>query len=197
MSTIAERLDDIFFTHLHLDPGEGRTMCKIAEARREHMGSAEIRLASTIAKTAFQVVDPDSFEFQMFRGLEAVPDETPYNRKVACAVFRCLGRLKIMDRIQKQASLFAALRGVGGAAIPLMGETGKLLALSGALGGASAAGLGWGINRGLTNEEKKLRELEIQRDTYGRLAAEVRDELQRRKLTPTPENVAATVKYLT
>jgi hypothetical protein len=198
---ILEHLNDILLTHHAIDPAEGRQMCKTAQARREQMGSAEIKLAAVLAKTAFQVAGDRGFEFQLFRGLEAAPTETPENRKVACLVFRCLGRLSFQDRLAKQAgaglSLFQALRGAGGAAIPLMGETGKLMALAGALGGASAAGAGWGINRALTKEEKKLQELEIQRDTYGRLAAEVRDELKRRRLSPTPQNVASAVKYLT
>jgi hypothetical protein len=55
----------------------------------------------------------------------------------------------------------------------------------------------WASNRGLTGEDAKLRQLEAQRDTYGRLANEVSEELKRRNLEPTPANVAAAVDYLT
>jgi hypothetical protein len=111
--------------------------------------------------------------------------------KFASIGYMCLGRA---DKKIKRANAF--LRGISwitGAA-PAAAKT---IGIAGAVAGIPIGGGAWVIRRGLRHQDNELRQKEMQRDTFGRLAQEVEEELQRRGLKPTPANVAATVDYLT
>jgi hypothetical protein len=120
-------------------------------------------------------------------------------RKLASLVYQSLG-----SALFKQAGIGRSLAGVqrfitgatrlGIATTPELAKMFTAAALAtGAAGGAGA----WALEKKITGEDNKLRDREIQRDTYGRLAAEIQAELERRKLQPSPKNTAAVVDYLT
>jgi hypothetical protein len=171
-----------------------------ARYQHDHYTEADIRLAGALMKTACDIAgDAHSDIFKIYNGLLHHPLTTPGHRKLASVVYMCLGRVKL--RQEKEANVLSRL--ATGAKAVISGTTGlgpellKTIAAGGAItGGATAAGL-WAANRGITQEDDKLRELEIQRDTYNQLNAEVKAELARRKMAPTPENQAAAVDYLT
>lgn len=172
-------------------------------AFRQRQGAEYIRKAAAVVKTAFEVAsDTGNPTYLLYSGLLARPAFTAGNMKLAAVAMQSLGRVirqqqELVKRAGPLASAFGWLRGAAGGlskAVPmaLQGEA-ALGATMGALGGATA----WGVNRAITSEDQKIRELEIQRDTYRRLTAEVQDELARRRMKPTPENTAAAVDYLT
>jgi hypothetical protein len=172
-----------------------------AQALRETYSEADIRLAGALMKTATELGgDTTSEVHQLFAGLCRHAEPTPGKRKLASIVYTCLGRVRI--RQEKQAfnplpKILAVARAVGGGAAAVTPDLARLIALGGAAtGGVASAGL-WAANRGITQEDQKLRELEIQRDTYHQLNAEVKSELSRRRMKPTPTNTAAAVDYLT
>jgi hypothetical protein len=171
-----------------------------AQYQRDRQTEADIRLAGALMKTACDIAgDSHSDIFKIYNGLLHYPQLTPGHRKLASIVYMCLGRIKLRPEkvANPLARLAAGAKAVIGGATGLGPELLKTIAAGGAItGGATAAGL-WAANRGITQEDDKLRELEIQRDTYNQLNAEVKAELARRKMAPTPENQAAAVDYLT
>lgn len=186
-------------------PPDNQEILKSSRLFRETQGADYVAKAAAIVKTAFEVADQAGDPVHgIYSSLCLNPSATPGHLKLASVAYACLGRV-----LRRQKELYKQAAGGGGAAVagffrnlvPAAGTTlpeiikGMML-YGGAMGAPIGAGA-WALNRGLTSENQKLRELEIQRDTYGQLAAEVRAELRRRKLAPTPENQAAAVDYLT
>lgn len=182
-------------------------LTKAAEAYRNAMGAEYVRRAATLVKTAFEVAgetkDP---VYLLYKGMWLSPTSDAGQMKFASIAFQCMGRVtrrvQALDKVANPLSLPVlaftdAGRGVSSLVGGALGEGASLAAALGvATGAVGGAGL-WGMKRGLTQQNEKLRQLEIQRDTYHQLSAEVRDELARRKMQPTPSNVAAAVDYLT
>lgn len=166
---------------------------------RERQGAEYVRKAAAIVKTAFEVTQQtESDTYKVYAALAANPVATPGALKLASVALQCLGRVEIRKQANTgPAGLWAVLRGVGGAAASGTAEAARLMALAGAAAGIPLGGGIWALRRGVTKEDQKLRELEIQRDTFGQLTSEVAEELKRRKMAPTPENTAAVVDYLT
>lgn len=172
-----------------------------AKTLQETYTEADIRLAGALMKTAAeQAGDTESEEYHLFGGLCSRATPTPGQRKLASIVYTCLGRVKL--RQEKQAfnplpKIIPALRAVISGTAAATPDIARMIVLGGAAtGGITGAGL-WAGQRGITQEDQKLRELEIQRDTYHQLHSEVKAELSRRRMKPTPTNTAAAVDYLT
>lgn len=170
---------------------------------RERQGTSYIVKAAAIAKTAFEVTgETNNHTYLLYSGLLRYPKATPYNLKLAAVVMTSLGRVtrnekKALDlswALNKGLAMGKNFFGLGGSVV---NEGANLLGLMGAGVGAVGGGGLWAINRGITGEDQKLREMELQRDTYHQLTSEVQAELKRRKMAPTPENTAAVVDYLT
>jgi len=194
-------LRDMTFSRLGLSPEEGELAVKVASELRRQYGETEIRRAAGLVKTAFESIRrTDSPVYHVFRGLYLNPTVDEQSVKLASLAYICIGRAA--ERTEKVAGGAAVGAGVkrmlGSVSLPtLLGDAIKTFGMAGGLAGVPVGGAAWLMRRGMTGQDKKLRELEIQRDTYGRLAAEVEQEMKRRNLANTPENVAATVEYLT
>lgn len=182
--------------------------CRYKEAQalvaeyRHRQGEAYVCGASVLMKTAFEVAgqieDP---AFGLFARLADNPQVNAGTLKLASIVYTTYARVTAeQERLEKVAGPVAKLwtgmktLGAGAAGLPSFLNT---VGLVGITGGALAGGGLWAANRSITNEDQKLREAEIQRDTYRKLTAEVQNELRRRHLAPTPSNTAAVVDYLT
>lgn len=191
-------LRDMTFARLGFDPDEGEMAVKVANQLRAQYGETEIRRAAGIVKKAFESVRrTDAYAYHVFRGLHKNPTVDEQSLKLASLAYICIGRAA--EKTEKVANVLARAGAIGAAADPAgtLGSIIKAFGVAGAMAGVPVGGAAWLIRRGLTSQDKKLRELEIQRDTYGRLASEVEQEMKRRNLERTPENVAATVDYLT
>lgn len=161
---------------------------KLAGALRESYDEAAIKRVAGLVKRAFEEVGAtDTWAYHVYRGLRKNPAVDKQARELASIGYQCLGRALIKVKSAKGFGWPTAFAQ----------DAMKTIALVGAGAGVPLGGGAWMINRGLKNQDKDIRAMEIQRDTYGRLAQEVEDELRRRNLDPTPENVAATVDYLT
>jgi len=171
-----------------------------AEFQRDNYSEADIRLAAALMKTAAEISgDTHSDAYRIYCGMLKQASPTDGKRQLASVVYTCLGRVTLAQ--EKQANplpkIVGAGRAVGGLLTAYMPDALRMIALGGVgVGGMSGAGL-WALNRGVSQEDEKLRQMEIQRDTYHRLNAEVKAELQRRNMEPTPTNTAAAVDYLT
>jgi hypothetical protein len=183
-----------------IDPEKVAMLKAHAAYQREHYSVADIRLAAALMKTAAEVSeDVHSDTYHTYCGLLKQATPTPGKRQLASIVYTCLGRVVLEQ--EKQANplpkIVSGIRAIGGVASALIPDVFRLIALGGVgVGGIAGAGT-WALNRGVTQEDEKLRQLEIQRDTYHRLNSEVKAELQRRNMEPTPGNTAAAVDYLT
>lgn len=172
-------------------------------AFRQRQGAEYVRKAAAIIKTAFEVSgDPTNIVCQMYTALLKRPEPTIGNMKLASIAMQSLGRvIRQKHAMEKQAlgpaAFLSGARNLVGGVTSAMGPAANLLMGLGATGGALVGGTGWALNRAIGSEDQKSREMEIQRDTYRRLAAEVQNELARRKLKPNPANTAAAVDYLT
>lgn len=169
-------------------------------AYRNRQGAEYVRKAAAIVKTAFEVTgDTQADVYKVYSMLLRDPTPTAGKLKLASIAMTCLG--KVVRRQQeavKLASAFpAAVRALWSGGRAVLPEVLHMLAFMGGTAGAAAGGGMWALNRSIKAEDQKNRELEIQRDTYRQLTAEVQDELKRRNLAPTPENQAAAVDYLT
>jgi hypothetical protein len=179
-----------------LEYGEGRLRSgdalKAAKALRENYSRADISRISQIVKKAFEESGRTDCEaYHIYRGLSIHTEPDAEAVKLASIGYVCLGRA---DMKNKRANAF--LRGVSwlSGAAPAAAKT---IGIAGAVAGIPIGGGAWLIRRGLHHQDNELRQREMQRDTFGRLAQEVEEELQRRGLKATPANVAATVDYLT
>lgn len=175
-------------------------MIKTASLFEKELTEGQLRFAGALAKTAFEISDTSDHPcYAMYCRIAARPEKSATDRMFASVVYESLGRVCLQQEkaANPLARGIAKLRGFAGAVVPASDLlTRSVLLTGGATGAASAAGL-WGLNRIFNGENQRLRKLETERDTYHRLAAEVSAELKRRKLTPTPENTAAVVDYLT
>lgn len=191
-----EALRDIECAHMGIDPSRRERLVKLADEQRRNYTSADIRLAAALAKTAFECSDePGSIPHRLFAQLLKTPTPTPGNRKIASIVFLSMGRVIRQKRASVRAAALARnLLGFATSAVP---EVVKGVGMVGLAAGGLGGGALWAAQRGLTHEDQQLREQEIQRDTYSRLSAEVKAELERRKMVATPANRAAAVDYLT
>lgn len=176
-----------------------------AAYQRDNYSEADIRLAAALLKTAAEVSeDVHSDTYKISCGMLKNASPTAGKRQLASVIYTCLGRVKLAQEKQtheKQAGplpkLLGGLRALGSGAYTLTPGIARLIVAAG-VGAGGVAGAGtWALNRGVTQEDEKLRQLEIQRDTYHRLNAEVKAELQRRNMEPNPTNTAAAVDYLT
>jgi hypothetical protein len=195
-----EALLDIEAVSAGIDPCQRENLVKLASLQRENYDGADIRLAAALAKTAFEVSGQEGSPHHLiFSALLKRPAVTEGHRKLASVVFCSLGTV---TRRQKQASnpaltAWQGIRSATGSVAAVTPEVFRMLTLGMMAAGGVAGGGAWAFNRSLTGEDEKLRQLEIQRDTYGQLSAEVKAELARRKMDPTPANQAAAVDYLT
>lgn len=191
-----DALLDIAGVGMGIDPQRRELLVSTAKMARENYSPTDIRLAAAVAKTAFDYSDPGSTHHLLFSKLLENPVASEGNKKIAAAVFAAAG---IVFRNDKQAFARVAgpLKAVGGAAVRFLPEAAKTIGLLGMGAGALGGGALWAGNRALTKEDEGLRKLEIQRDTYSRLASEVKAELERRRMSASPENVGAAVEYLT
>lgn len=172
-----------------------------AQYQRDHYTEEDIRLAGALMKTACDLAGDDfSDTYKIFNGLLHHPVPATGHRKLASIVYMCLGRIRLRQEkvaFNPLSILSSAGKALVGGASTVSSDVARLIALLGATtGGVGAAGL-WAAKRGITQEDDKLREMEIQRDTYHQLNAEVKAELKRRRMAPTPTNTAAAVDYLT
>lgn len=170
-------------------------LVKLAAERVSAMTELDIGIAASLAKTAFSVAGwNDGPEYKVFSTMERRPAVTPGSVELARVVYRAVGRMvpRALEKAAESAGA-AILKGT----LPALQTVMKTLALVGLGTGAVAGGGLWALRRGGAQEDEKARKLEIQRDTYRRLASEVRDEMRRRNLAATPDNVAATTDYLT
>lgn len=199
-----ESLLDLEAAAAGVEPAQRDILVKLADTQRDNYSSAEIRLAAALAKTASEIAgESGGTVHRLYSALLRDPAASDGHRKLASVVFASLGavsrrqeevRLKQANPLLTAAKSVRGLLGGLGAVTPeVMGG----LAMIGLAGGGVAGGSTWALNRALTGEDEKLRQLELQRDTYGQLSAEVKAELARRKLDPSPANQAAAVDYLT
>ena len=185
--SLIHTIREIEMRDLGVHQGTPGDLLKVAEAFRENYDEAAIKRVAGLIKRAFEEVGAtDTWAYHVYRGLRMNPRVDKQARELASIGYQCVGRASIKTKSAKGRWL-----------IPGLQETAKTIALVGAGAGVPIGGGAWLINRGLKNQDKEIRAKEIQRDTYGRLAQEVEDELRRRNPDPTPENVAATVDYLT
>ena len=168
-------------------------MLDVMKARR---GGDYVKLASVIMKTSFeQTGDIENSLYGLFTKIASADSFGPGEMELASAVYSAMGNLE-----KKAVSPLSFVTSGAKALSNTLGMAGNLLQSEGMLGmagGALAGGGLWGLNRALTSEDDKARKLEIQRDTFRRLNAEVEAELARRNLARTPSNTAAVVDYLT
>lgn len=163
-----------------------------------------VKTASAIMKTACELNgQTGSMLHMLYTKLAAEEKPSSGAVQLASVVYTALGKAYKQAAALEKVAFGGIPRAwgvlTGGAALSKQ-LTPKMLMLIGSLGvasGAAGGGAVWGANRLLTKDDQKNRELEIQRDTYSRLTAEVENELKRRNLTATPENTAAVVDYLT
>jgi hypothetical protein len=150
---------------------------------------SDIRSAARIALRSLTEAGAAPEEKAAFASMFAEPSLEEPHRKLASVFFRALGKFLSRD-MEKRANPVSWLPSA-------VSESARLMALVGLAGGSLLGGGAWVARRGLSNEDEATRRLEIQRDTYQRLAADIRAEMARRKLKSTPENVAAVADYLT
>jgi len=164
------------------------------------------QVAAALIKTAHELQDdpenPTVFLYELVR-------QDPFSEgalKLASIVYQSLGRIsRENESLEKLANAGAGGLTAFRSAMQSLFTAGKsapinllkTVGLLGALAGGTAGAGTWAIGRGLSHEDQNLRELEIKRDTYRKLTAEVDAELQRRGLKKTPANLAAAVDYLT
>lgn len=187
-----------------LDPEIVKTAAALGEEQRQMYGRSDCRLAFSLAKTAYEVSGQTSNNYLAFAAL--LREDSPVtdaHRKLASAVFTAMGRIAIEDKkseLEKEAFIRPWLETgkrifqAGATAVP---GAAKLLIGGGLLTGGLVGGTAFAAQRSIEGQDAKLRGLERQRDIYLRLATEVDEELARRGLAKTPENVAAAVDYLT
>ncbi len=197
INKLDEALLDIAGVSMGVDPRKRELLVSTAKSARESYTPTDIRMAAAVAKTAFDIAEPGSMHHALFSKLLENPAATDGNRKIAAAVFAAVGIVSRHENSGKSARVLAPLRAVAGTAMRLTPEVIKTLGLLGMGAGALGGGAFWAGKRQLTSEDESLRKMEIQRDTYGRLASEVKAELARRKMTNSPKNVGAAVEYLT
>lgn len=183
-------------------PNKWKEAQELVSVYRRQCGDAYVRGAAVLMKTAYEcsggIEDP---AFGMFCRLADHPTIDEGSLKLASIVYSSYEKVtRQSEALEKAAGPLAGLwtgmkaLGAGVAGLPSILNT---VGMVGVTGGALAGGGLWAANRSLTTEDQKMREAEIQRDTYRRLTAEVQKELQRRHLTATPSNTAAVVDYLT
>lgn len=179
-------------------PTLAKQAVQAAKTFRETQGTTYVKVAAALVKTAFEVSGKtDEPGYRIYSGLLAQPDITPGKLKLAQIGLQCFGKAEKQATAAWVSKTLGAAKDTLGATTAAIPEAASVLALASGAFGSALGGGAWAIQRALTKDEKKLRELEIQRDTYNRLATEVRDELRRRKLAPTPANQAAVIDYLT
>lgn len=186
---------DMLLAYAQEAEGKGK-IAHVHEARGNRSSVRDIRMAAAIAKAAYDTGGmPDCPEAMLFKGILRDPYPSVYKSKVASAVFAVLAR---HDKLANPlAGAISRIKGIAGGVASGASSLARMgLGLSAGIGGIGAAGL-WGVNRMMAGDDQDLRKLEIERDTYGRLAKEVSEELKRRNLDPTPANTAAVVDYLT
>ncbi len=167
-----------------------------------------VTVAAALMKTAYDLQGDSAHPTaELYSRLLVASDHTPAHQKLAAVVYCALGKIaQRRDELEKIAAgpLFAglaeswgALKGIGGGTKNVAAPILHTLAALG-IGGGGLIGAGvWGTKRLLSTEDQKSREMEIQRDTYRKLTAEVEAELKRRGLKNTPSNTAAAIDYLT
>jgi hypothetical protein len=158
-------------------------------------GPSHIKLAGALVKTAYeQTARPRHPIRHVYAYLCLDPSPTPGKAKLAAIAFGAWGKV-----LEKQGTFnpLSRVSGFAGSAAKMVPDIARTLALASAAGGAVLGAGTWGINRSLLHQDRKIREKEIQRDAYLQLTKEIREELERRGLDPTPKNVAKTVDYLT
>lgn len=183
-------------------PVKYKEAAQLVSVYRKHRGVDYVRTAAVLMKTACESAGAQEDPmFGLFSRLAQRPFADEGTLKLASIVYTSYQKVTQEQELDKQASgpfstMWTGMKalGAGAAGLPALLNT---VGLVGAVGGSLAGGGLWAANRSISKEDQKSRELEIQRDTYRRLTAEVQAELQRRKLAPTPANTAAVVDYLT
>lgn len=176
------------------------TVLKRRDAFRKAAGIDYVRNAAVIMKTACESEGQEGTPtWAVYSKMAHHPTTDPGSIHLASIVYEALGSIHRQQKVASPAlgSVWNTVTGVGSAAGAVPTTLLRSLSLLGIVGGAAAGGGMWGLNRALGKEDQKSRQLEIQRDTYRRLNAEVQAELRRRNLAPNPTNTAAVVDYLT
>jgi len=187
-------LREMTFQRHGLSTEEGELSVKVARELREQYDTTAVRRIATLVKKAFESIRrTDCSAYHIYRGLALDPIPDKQAKELASLAYQALGRASMQIEKQADGTFRRFLTGIA----PTLSGAVQTFGMAGALAGVPVGAGLWLTNRGLGGQDKQLRELEIQRDTYGRLAAEVEDELKRRNLDATPANVAATVDYLT
>ena len=163
-------------------------------------------VAAALIKTAYELQgEPHHPNIRLYQSLQKVADQAGAIQ-LAQVVYQSLGKVRrTQEAIEKLAtagpgglaSAWAGLQSLWSGAKTVPGSALKTIGFLGTVAGGGAGAGAWALSRSLNKEDQQLRELEIQRDTYRKLTAEVEAELQRRKLKNTPANRAAAVDYLT
>jgi hypothetical protein len=185
-----------------VDPECADRLEKVASEQATSYSVEDVALAASLAKVAYEVAGMDHNEdYDAFCALVRKPGLTAGHRKIASVVFSSLGRV-MRAPMDKEAFLSGpkvlnALKAVVGASSALTPDMLKIIVGAGGLTGALGGAAVYGAQRGVTNQDAKLREEEVRRDTYNSLAKEIDDELKRRQLSNTPNNQAAVADYLT
>lgn len=181
-------------------PEDPACISKELEYKRAAADKEYVQTASVIMKTAFEFCgETHSEAYPVYARMSQNPEVSNASVKLAQVVYESLGKIK--QQREKQAGwladAFNLLGGAASATRTVTPEALRSLAFLGVTGGALAGGSVWATKKAIEPDDQKSRELEIQRDTYRRLTAEVQDELKRRNLANTPTNTAAVVDYLT